>query len=337
MVAPIVSGHAGLPVKLRGALCGNGSDDRSMVRPDTKLLSLRAFSQSLYSSSSGRAAMTKTRRIALCNLALMAMLSGCYVPEAYQIVNTIHPQYEDEDVRFRTTYYLRVFDLCSVDEPHKFDRYHEGAAGFVHREKNEYRIIKDSLYRFRMTGQSQAYHNNVRFESGTLTDYQVDPFGTTIEFDEKLKRFQPSGCMKNGKSREARDCTSPLSKETTPPDTRTNPCPQGEAKDTKFYLLGPEGIKELKLSERLVMAMSTDAKPLISALQRIAGIKAHAEAEAAAQYGVKRNRARVAVALEELNAVKGKINEKTPADTASSPEALETILLNLFEAKGGTQ
>lgn len=283
--------------------------------------------------------MKNVWRLGLWSTTLLVMLSGCYMPEAYQVVNTVHPKYEDEDVRFRTTYYLRVFDLCRVNEPNgneKEDVYQLGAAGLIYRKSERYRIIKDSLYRFRMTGQSQAYHKNVRFESGTLTDYQIDPFGTTIEFDEKLKRFQPSGCMKNGKSRGAGDCDSPPSDKTTL-DTKTDPCPDDEAKDTRFYLLGPEGIKELKLSERLVMAMSTDAKPLISALQRVAGIKAQAEAVAAAQYSAKRNRARVAVALEELNDAKGKITDKIPAGPASSPEELEIILLNLFKDKGRTQ
>lgn len=280
--------------------------------------------------------MIKTGRIALCNLALMAMLSGCYVPEAYQIVNTVHPKYEDEDVRFRTTYYLRVFDLCRIDEDGKYAKYDRGTAKLVHRTGGHYRIIKDSLYRFRMTGQSQAYHNNVRFESGTLTDYQIDPLGTTIVFDEKLKRFRPSGCVKNGKSREAGDCDPLPSKEATSPDKNTDLCPQGEATDTKFYLLGPEGIKELKLSERLVMAMSTDAKPLISALQRVAGIKAQAEAESAALYSVKRNQARVAVILKKLNDAK-KITDKAPDDPKSSPDALEAYILNRFKDNGDAQ
>ena len=38
MVAPIVSGHAGLPVKLRGAQRDTGQGDKSITWPGTKWL-----------------------------------------------------------------------------------------------------------------------------------------------------------------------------------------------------------------------------------------------------------------------------------------------------------
>ena len=248
----------------------------------------------------------------------------------------VNPQDEDVDVRFRTTYYLRVFDLCRVDEDGKYGKYDRGTAKLVHRTGGHYRIIKDSLYRFRMTGQAQALFNNVRFDSGTLRDYQVDPFGTIIEFDEKHKGFRFGGCLRNATTSGIGDCQPPQSSETRTSDANANSCPQGEAKNTKFYLLGPEGIQELDSSERLVMAMSTDAKPLISALQRIGGIKTLTEAETDGQYRVKRNQSRVAVALEKLNAQKGK-TEKEGVNAQSSPEALGATILGLFKDEGGGQ
>jgi hypothetical protein len=111
--------------------------------------------------------------------------------------------------------------------------------------------------------------------------------------------------------------------------SRPDPCPDTEAKDTKFYLLGPEGIKELLLSERLVMAMSTDAKPLISALQRVAGIKAQSEADTTAQYRIKRNQARAAVATDLLHQAKKKL-ETGEVDESTTPDALRTAILDLF-------
>ena len=285
----------------------------------------------------------------LC-FALLIVLTGCDVPKAYQIANTVNPKDEDVDVRFRTTYYLRVFDLCRVGEDGKENqdgkknqdglsgpKYAVGMAGLVHRTDGHYRVIKDSLYRFRMTGQAQAFFNNVRFESGTLRDYQVDPFGTTIAVDKKYGQFQPSDCVKNGKGSEVGDCGPARSKATMLSAKKDNPCPEGEVKDAKFYLLGPEGIKELERSERLVMAMSTDAKPLISALQRVGGIKAQVETEAAGQYRVKRNRARAEVALDKLKDAKSKITAQNPGDATTSPEALEATILNIFREKEGTQ
>lgn len=262
----------------------------------------------------------------------LSLLNGCDVPRAYQIANTVSPQDEDVDVRFRTTYYLRVFDLCRIDEDGKYGKYDRGTAKFVHRTSGPYRVMKDSLYRFRMTGQANAFSNDVRFESGTLYDYQVDPFGMSIEFDEKRKRFQSPRCTKGVTHGDDADCRSSQYTDRETPATDVTPCPDGGAKDTKFYLLGPEGIKELKLSERLVMAMSTNAKPLISALQRIGGIKAQAEAESVGQYRVKLNQARVAVALEKLIAEKRKI-EKAGIHDLPSPEALEAVMLNLFKGE----
>lgn len=262
---------------------------------------------------------------------LVAILTttGCYVPQAYQVVNTINPQYEDQDVRFRTTYHLRVFDLCRVDEDQKTNKYAKGTGQLIHRKTGDYRIIKDSLYRFRMTGQAQAFFNNVRFESGTLRDYQIDPFGRTIEFDEKLKRFQSPNCD-SAQQAGAKSGSCPPQPSTA---MNNNPCPQGEAKETKFYLLGPEGIKELDLTERLVMAMSTDAQPLVSALQRIAGIKAQAETGAAAQYQVRREQARLATAVELLEKARNAL-EKPEADVLpedfTSPNALSTTIIDLF-------
>jgi hypothetical protein len=289
--------------------------------------------------------MKNIAKLILSVAALLVSLSGCYVPKAYQIENTVDPKYEDEDVRFRTTYYLRVFDLCRVDEQGKYGKYDTGVGKFTHRTAGQYRIVKDSLYRFKMTGQSQGYNNDVRFESGTLRDYEIDPFGRTIDFEKHLKRgptvsSSPGGQQSQVKIQEnggAKTPTQPsenprtvvASHEGASMQSRPDPCPDTEAKDTKFYLLGPEGIKELLLSERLVMAMSTDAKPLISALQRVAGIKAQSEADTTAQYRIKRNQARAAVATDLLHQAKKKL-ETGEVDESTTPDALRTAILDLF-------
>src|SRR5262249_43505185 len=81
-----------------------------------------------------------------------------------------HPKYQDQYVRFRTTYYFRVYDYCR--DPN--DNQH---------------IISDGLYRFRMTGKAHPLTTSVRFESGTLPKSVIEPFGSTIEYDPDSRRF----------------------------------------------------------------------------------------------------------------------------------------------------
>lgn len=43
----------------------------------------------------------------------------------------------------------------------------------------------------------------------------------------------------------------------------------GKPSENKYYLLGPEGAKELDPNDRLLLALSVDSKPLISAMQKL--------------------------------------------------------------------
>jgi hypothetical protein len=86
------------------------------------------------------------------------------------------PVHADKDVAFRTTYYFRVFDYCAIK-----DR----LAG-----KTVTRPLNDTLYRFVMTGKSSTLLSNIRFESGTLLAQQIDPFGSTVEYDKDVGRFR---------------------------------------------------------------------------------------------------------------------------------------------------
>ncbi|MEQ1794316.1 MAG: hypothetical protein ABL970_09020 [Nitrospira sp.] len=274
-------------------------------------------------------------------LCIATLVSACSVPQAFQIGNSTNPQYEDQNVLFRTTYYLRVFDVCRVDESGRYANYDRGTAKLLHRQMGAYRIIKDSLYRFRMTGQAQALLNDVRFESGTLRDYQIDPFGRTVEFDEKLKRFRAPDVLSTQQGPNNSSTSQPNTlPPTIPPQGNINPCPPGQAHEAQFYLLGPEGVKKLDPSERLIMAMSTDGKPLVSALQRIAGIKAQTEAEVEAQYYVKREEARAAVATELLENEKKTLAAFDPTKTnlanspSSTPASLSKAILDLFDSQG---
>src|SRR5690349_19937094 len=103
-------------------------------------------------------------------LPCLALLSAC-VPQHMRIENANNPKYEDEDVRFRATYYFRVFDYCADS----------GVAGKA--------PLIDTLYRFRMTGKARSLTTQVHFESGTLTASQIDPLGANVVYDERNKQY----------------------------------------------------------------------------------------------------------------------------------------------------
>jgi hypothetical protein len=90
-----------------------------------------------------------------------------------KIENANDPRHEDQDVRFRTTYYFRVYDPCPPTAV-------PGAARPP---------ASDTLYRFRMTGKSNSLTNQVHFESGTLPATQIDPLGATVAYDERNRQF----------------------------------------------------------------------------------------------------------------------------------------------------
>ena len=95
------------------------------------------------------------------------------MPEMYTVRQGLDPENRDESVRFRTTYYFRVYDFCQdPTQPGK-----------------ENKILTDSLYRYRMTGKTNALFSKVHFESGVLSKNQIDPFGSHVKFDEATNQF----------------------------------------------------------------------------------------------------------------------------------------------------
>jgi hypothetical protein len=95
------------------------------------------------------------------------MAAACAVPGHMHVTNGIAPQNADTNVRFRTTYYFRVFDYCWNDKTKISDDL------FYKQIVPE----TDTLYRYRMTGKASALANQIHFESGTLDASQIDPFG----------------------------------------------------------------------------------------------------------------------------------------------------------------
>ncbi|MDB5686931.1 MAG: hypothetical protein JWR77_1520 [Rhizorhabdus sp.] len=111
-------------------------------------------------------------------LALAGLLlgSGCSVPNHMHITEGVAPQNVDLNVRFRTTYYFRVFDFCWQAKA-VLD------GGVAYRD-----IIPetDTIYRYRMTGKASALGSQIKFESGTLDAAQIDPFGSDAVYNADI-------------------------------------------------------------------------------------------------------------------------------------------------------
>lgn len=132
-------------------------------------------------------------RIATASAGLL-LLAACSISEAVHVRKGISPHYADDNVRFRTTYYFRSVDFCEPTETEDEANYTFGgrlpasAEQVFIRKKKISRVLKDTLYRFTMTGKASPL-TKVRFESGTLKSWQIDPFGASVAFDKDNNRF----------------------------------------------------------------------------------------------------------------------------------------------------
>ena len=113
--------------------------------------------------------------LAAC-VAMVGVLTACARPASMLVREGDSPRHEDKDVAFRTTYYFRVFDYCA------------GAGSSKAAYARVPRI--DSLYRFRMTGKASTIGKTIKFESGTLKSYQIDPFGAGVVYDKRTGQFR---------------------------------------------------------------------------------------------------------------------------------------------------
>lgn len=124
----------------------------------------------------------------------LLLLSGCSslgdVSSNMRVDTGLEPWNIDSNVRFRATYYFRVLTGCRIDTMDAQDRAQDGSP-FAKRVKGEFVPLNDSLYRFRMTGQAAALFNRVHFESGVLRKEQIDPFGSSVRYNEQTHAFTP--------------------------------------------------------------------------------------------------------------------------------------------------
>ncbi len=268
-------------------------------------------------------------------LASIVAVSACSgdVTREYRVDTGIHPEEQDENVRFRTTYYFRVFDVCTADEFGKSfgdndpgdpsasakaqatkmttkleamttvqkerQKAQYGDDIFSKKRLGRYEIRNDSLYRFRMTGKASALFKDVHFEAGTLRAEQIDPFGTKIRYDSKGRSFSVSpGEDRRTRQREASfeaieklaatranlakagltqdqikvldsKMVEAITNQIPPPTEGGVICPTGQDGRRGFQILGPEGFRTFDQDERLILAMTSNSKPLIGLLQEI--------------------------------------------------------------------
>jgi|GEM_PF-931343 len=118
-----------------------------------------------------------------------ASVAGCEgIPTHMHVRHGVEPEHADKDVVFRTTYYFRVFDVCDNDTEEALTSGSDSLV-FVNKHGRGQKLLKDSLYRFVMTGKANPLFNQITFESGTLKSYEIDPLGATVDFDETNRRF----------------------------------------------------------------------------------------------------------------------------------------------------
>lgn len=136
-----------------------------------------------------------THRVLTFSQALLALtlLSGCSwlgdVSSDMRVDTGLDPANIDSNVRFRTTYYFRVLTGCKIESTASDNNY--TSPPFKKRISGVFVPLNDSLYRFRMTGQAAALFNRVHFESGILRKEQIDPFGSSVRYNEQTHTFTP--------------------------------------------------------------------------------------------------------------------------------------------------
>ncbi|BCO20030.1 hypothetical protein KUC3_28870 [Alteromonas sp. KC3] len=106
---------------------------------------------------------------------LATILVGCSISPEHHVRTGADPRYQDKNVAFQTTYYFRVFDYCSQNGQNNNNGKYPSSGG---------------LYRFKMTGKANTWANDIKFESGILKSWELDPLGANVVFDENIGRHR---------------------------------------------------------------------------------------------------------------------------------------------------
>jgi len=308
------------------------------------------------------------------------------VPNDLRVDRGLNPDGQDEYVRFRTTYYFRVMDSCRVQDGRAGNPYKTHLGVFQVRNSGKFKVVSDSLYRFKMTGKANALFSTIHFESGVLRAEQIDPFGSTVKYDgdaggyriesanvirkraereEVYKEIDRLLKLKNETLENETDLQGkvkdllkdqiallgdreppmrPLTKTPTPSqgaegggdeerpevlDERNALCPDGRPVRSSYFLYGPEGVKELDPEDRLLMAMSTDSKPLTSMLQQLSNRHLAQGGNASLQQTVGEEQGRIAGSFRKV--VEARTDMAEDATSEQKQKALQNLLKNMIE------
>lgn len=302
---------------------------------------------------------------------LTLLIGGCStigdVTPALRIDKSEYPAYQDEQVRFRTTYYFRIVDSCNVGEGDKF--YEQARGPFRVRVAGKFKIVNDSLYRFRMTGKASALFAKIRFESGVLRAEEIEPFGSTVAADKETGAFYVTPARVNRRNARRDEIRKEINQlKTLLEEAKKNKlgngkandesaqsilenmivnqikllaaendmgdpvasnsrsmsdCPDGRPFQRSYSLYGPEGVRHLDPDERLLMAMTSDSKPLIGMLQELSDRSLKAQQPLGTEFReIAAERARVSNAQNDIEMLRKK-DKLTESDIAALIKKLE--------------
>jgi hypothetical protein len=110
-------------------------------------------------------------------------------------------------------------------------------------------------------------------------------------------------------------------------EVQKNASCSGRPSETKYYLLGPEGAKELDPNDRLLLALSLDSKPLIGALQQLSARKFEAaDPDLKTMERMLEERGRIFDAQKALLRATGDLQRETgPTDQSKLETLLDTL------------
>lgn len=245
-------------------------------------------------------------------LALFLFLNGCAIFETYDRLHVnkgANPEYQGKAVLFRNLYYYRVLEYCKSED-----------------QSSNIQILKDSLFRFRMTGKAYPIlANQVNFESGILHKSQLDPFGATVTFNQKSGKFEfdsklqtdfketsshyknldieykniislseifenkknsiateHQGLLKDYIKKRVDSLNALMARATAVSksvSSTSGKCYANSSPNQEFLVLGPEGWRKFDPNYRLIMAMSTNGKPIIQPIKEMSGRILNAKSE----------------------------------------------------------
>jgi hypothetical protein len=103
-------------------------------------------------------------------------------------------------------------------------------------------------------------------------------------------------------------------------------CPEGRPAKRSYLLYGPEGVREVDPDERLLMAMSSDSKPLVSLLQQLSEKRSASRTQHIAEFQ----------AVAEERALIHKLDEHINASIANEANPTEVVQQLIAEIKKHT-